>query len=257
MAQPIKPQKISEWEEILQIMDTLRDQCPWDRKQTIHTLNNLSIEEMYELSEALNDEDWPGIQEELGDLLLHIVFYAKIAEEQGRFDIADVMSALAQKLKHRHPHIYGDTQADSEEEVKLNWEKLKKKEKKDSYTLDGVPTALPSIIKAYRMQEKAAALGFDWPESEQVLDKVAEELKEIEESTSPEERQQEFGDLLFTLINYARKTGLDPEQALQYTNQKFKNRFTHMEKELQKEGELISDKTLEELEEKWQDAKKV
>ncbi len=256
MAQQIDQNKIDTWKEILQVMDTLREQCPWDRKQTLHTLNPLTLEEAYELSEALREEDWTGIQEELGDVLLHIVFYAKIAEEQGRFDIADVLHTLTQKLKYRHPHIYGDTQVQDEHEVKANWEQLKKKSKKDGYTLDGVPQALPSIIKAYRMQEKAAALGFDWPEAEQVLDKVEEELAEIHQATNERHRQEEFGDLLFTLINYARKAGIDPEEALQQANTKFKKRFTAVEKNLKDNKQDISQTPLEELEKIWEDVKK-
>ncbi len=257
MAQHLKQEKIDTWIDILGIMDTLREQCPWDRKQTIHSLNPLSIEEAYELSEALRNEDWKSIQEELGDLLLHLVFYAKIAEEEGRFDISDVLLSLAEKLKYRHPHIYGSEKVSGEEEVKSNWERLKRKANQEGYTLDGVPTALPSVIKALRMQEKAAALGFDWPTADRVLDKINEEILEIKNAENLEEEQEEFGDLLFTLINYARKRGIDPEEALQQANAKFKKRFTLLEKELKNKAQDINDKSLDELEKIWQDVKKI
>ncbi len=254
MAKSVEENK-ERWAEILEVMDTLRAQCPWDQKQTIHSLNPLTMEEVYELSESLRAEDWTGIREELGDLLLHIIFYAKIADEEGKFDIADVVESLRDKLIYRHPHIYADTEVQDENQVKENWEKLKKKEKKDTGTLDGVPTALPSIIRAYRMQEKAAAVGFDWPTEDEVLDKVQEELQEIKAAVTPEEKMEEFGDLLFTLVNYARKSGIPPEEALQYANNKFKNRFTSLENIVKSNQKEMDQLSLEELEKIWQDVK--
>ncbi len=254
MAKSIKD-KSHNWIEMLDIMDTLRTECPWDQKQTIHSLNTLTLEEVYELSEAIRSEDWEGIEEELGDVLLHVIFYAKIAEEEKKFDISDVLQTLAEKLIRRHPHIYGDKDVKDENEVKENWEKIKKKEKKDKSTLAGVPLALPSIIRAYRMQEKAAAVGFDWPSSAEVLDKVEEELQEIQNAQNEQERMEEFGDLLFTIVNYARKTGISPEDALQYANNKFKLRFTALEEHVHSQGKDLEELSLEQLENIWQNVK--
>lgn len=215
---------------LLNIMDELREKCPWDKKQTFETLRNLTIEETYELADAITDKDINGIKEEIGDLFLHLVFYAKMGDEQNAFDVADALNAVCDKLIHRHPHIYGDVVVRDEEDVKANWEKLKLKEGKKS-VLQGVPKSLPATIKAMRMQEKAAKVGFDWETKEQVWNKVEEEMLELKEALSetPQRREEEFGDLMFALINYARFIGVDPENALESTNRKFKKRFEYIE----------------------------
>jgi len=247
--------KLKAFERLLTIMDELREQCPWDRKQTIHSLRNLTIEEVYELAEAIDNEDWQGIKEELGDILLHIVFYAKIASEKGHFDIADVIENLNKKMIERHPHIYGDTEVSGAEEVKKNWEQLKKKEGKKS-VLGGVPSNLPALIKAYRMQDKTAQVGFEWDTKEQVWEKVLEEireLKEVEQKGEGKERlEDEFGDVLFALVNYARFLGIEPETALEKTNRKFKKRFEYIEEHAPKPTEEM---TLEEMDALWNKAK--
>ena len=235
-------------------MDELREQCPWDRKQTFQSLRKLTIEETYELADELLSESLDGIKEEVGDLLLHMVFYAKIASEQGAWDIADALNAVCEKLIQRHPHIYGDVVAEDEAAVKRNWEQIKLAEGKGKKTvLSGVPTALPAMVKAMRMQEKTAQFGFDWDNREQVWDKVREEMEEFRTATSDETREEEFGDLLFSLINYARWQGIDPETALERTNRKFRDRFEYVESRASESG--LTSMSLAEMEELWVAAK--
>jgi XTP/dITP diphosphohydrolase len=240
---------------LLTIMDELREQCPWDRKQTLESLRNLTIEETYELADAILDQDLPGIKEEIGDLMLHMVFYARIASEQGAFDVSDALHAICDKLIARHPHIYGDVQVKDEAEVKKNWEQLKLKEGKKSL-LAGVPSSLPAMVKAYRMQEKTAQVGFEWDETAQVWAKVQEELQELDENVqngaSKADIEDEFGDVLFSLINYARFIGVDPETALERCNRKFKSRFEYLES---KAPRPLQDMTLAEMDALWNEAK--
>ncbi|MBK8880303.1 MAG: nucleoside triphosphate pyrophosphohydrolase [Haliscomenobacter sp.] len=240
---------------LLQTMDELREQCPWDRKQTFQTLRNLTIEETYELAEAILEEDMEGIREELGDLMLHMVFYAKIAEEQRAFDIADALNAICEKLIKRHPHIYGDVKVADDEEVKKNWEQLKLQEGKRS-VLAGVPNSLPAMVKAYRMQEKTKQVGFEWENAGQVWEKVEEEMRELREvldqPAAQEEREEEFGDVLFSLINYARFIGVDPETALERVNMKFKRRFEYVEIHAPRD---LREMTLAEMDALWEQAK--
>jgi len=247
--------KIKAFEKLLLIMDDLRSQCPWDMKQDIHSLRTLSIEEVYELADAIMDEDWAGIEEELGDILLHIVFYAKIGDEKGKFDIASVIEKLNEKMINRHPHIYGDTSVDTAEDVKKNWEQIKKKEGKKS-VLSGVPNSLPALIKAYRMQDKTAQVGFEWDTKDQVWSKVVEEIEEFKvevDNNAPKEKlEDEFGDILFALVNYARFVGVDPETALERTNKKFKTRFEFIETNAPKPLEQM---TLEQMDKLWNIAK--
>ena len=253
-------EKLEATARLLEVMETLREQCPWDRKQTFDTLRNNTIEETYELVDAISDHNLEGIKEELGDLLLHVVFYAKLGDEQGAFDYADVANALCDKLIYRHPHIYGDIHADTPEEVKANWEalKLKKKERK-SGTLGGVPTSLPAMVKAYRIGEKAAGAGFDWEQREDIWDKVREEMREIEVEICGKNQdgiEAEFGDLFFAMINACRLYGVDPEAALERTNKKFMRRFSVIEEAAEKSGKTLREMTLEEMEAAWQQAKK-
>ena len=243
---------------LVSIMDDLREKCPWDRKQTEQTLRPLTIEEMYELADAITDKDWKGIKEEIGDLLLHIVFYAKIGAEQQQFTLEEAIHGVCDKLVHRHPHIYGDVEVKDEEEVKQNWEKLKLKEGKKS-VLSGVPVSLPAVVKATRLQEKARQVGFEWDNREQVWDKVEEETRELHEVIATNEQdkiEDEFGDLMFSLINYARFLQIDAENALERTNKKFIARFTRMEQEAQKQGKLLTDMTLNEMDAIWNTIKK-
>ena len=243
------------FQRLLTIMDELREQCPWDRKQTFGTLRKLTIEETYELADELLKEDLEGIKEEVGDLLLHMVFYAKIANEKGAWDIADALNSVCEKLIERHPHIYGDVVAENEEAVKQNWEKIKLAAGKGKKTvLSGVPTALPAMVKAMRMQEKTAQFGFDWDNVDQVWDKVREEMEEFREADNEADREAEFGDLLFSLINYARWQGIDPETALERTNLKFRQRFEFVEKAAGPDG--LADMPLDDMERLWQQAKK-
>jgi MazG family protein len=217
--------------ELVEIMDTLREKCPWDKKQTIQSLRSNTIEELYELVDAIIEEDWEGIKEELGDILLHVLFYAKIGTEQGQFTLQDSIEAISRKLIHRHPHIYGDVKADDEETVKKNWEQLKLQEGKKSL-LEGVPNSLPAMVKAFRIQQKVKQVGFEWENKEQVWDKVEEEIGELMveiKANDQDKMEQEFGDVLFSLINYARFLNIDPESALERTNKKFKHRFELME----------------------------
>ena len=243
---------------LVDIMDELREKCPWDRKQTVQTLRSLSIEELYELTDAIIAEDWPGIREELGDLFLHLVFYARIAREQKQFDLVDVLNGISEKLIHRHPHIYGDVVVHSEEEVKQNWENLKLKEGKKS-VLSGVPASLPAVVKAIRLQEKSKQVGFEWSNRDEVWLKVEEEQKELKEAVESGDLshiEEEFGDLMFSMINYARFLRIDAETALERTNRKFIDRFTRMESEVVLSGKKMSDLSLEELDAIWNKIKK-
>lgn len=255
----------SPFDRLVQIMDELREQCPWDRKQTIQTLRPLTIEETYELADAITEEDWKGIREELGDLLLHIVFYARIGREQGQFTLDEVIDGICRKLISRHPHIYGTTagkaglvEVRDEEDVKRNWEQLKLMEGKKS-VLGGVPVSLPATIKAARLQEKAGKVGFEWDETAQVWEKVKEEMEELQEAVAlgdQEKIEEEFGDLAFSLINYARFLQIDAENALEKTNRKFIYRFTKMEEEARSQGRSLADMTLEEMDGLWNAIKK-
>jgi len=255
----MKPQ-LQAFDRLLTIMDELREQCPWDRKQTMESLRYLSIEELYELSDAILEGDDDEIKKELGDIMLHMVFYAKIASETGRFDISDVLNGICDKLISRHPHIYGDVKVTDEEDVKRNWEALKLKEGKTS-VLQGVPNSLPAMVKAHRMQEKVKGVGFEWSNAEDVWKKVQEELNEFhEESVKPDNHEKmegEFGDLIFSLINYARFIGINPEDALERTNKKFRKRFMHIEKRAAEEGRQLQDMSLEEMDVFWEEAKKL
>lgn len=240
------------------IMDELRENCPWDRKQTLQSLRTQTIEELYELTDAITGTDWSGIKEELGDLMLHILFYSKIAEEQGKFTIKDVMEQVSDKLVYRHPHIYGDVKVNDEEEVKRNWEKLKLKEGKKS-VLSGVPASLPAMVKATRLQEKSKQVGFEWDNRSQVWHKVKEELAELQEAVASDDRdkmEDELGDVLFSLVNYARFLNVDAENALARTNKKFISRFTEMEQQALKQGRPLSEMTLDEMDAIWNSIKK-
>lgn len=252
--------KLEAFQRLLQIMDDLRSQCPWDKKQTIHSLRNLTIEETYELAESITGNDWQGIKEELGDVLLHMIFYSKIGEEQEQFSIADVLNAQCEKLIHRHPHIYGDVKVADEEEVKKNWEQLKLKEGKKS-VLQGVPSGLPAMIKAYRIQEKAAQVKFEWENKEQVWSKVEEEMQELKEviNTPGYDQQKleaEFGDLMFSMINLSRFIHVDPENALERTNKKFISRFQFIETQAAQQNKQLNSMTLQEMDDLWNQAKK-
>ena len=250
--------RLKAFERLLNIMDDLREKCPWDKKQTLDSLRHLTIEETYELADAITDKDMPGIEGELGDLLLHMVFYAKIGSETGDFDITSVLHKICDKLVHRHPHIYGDVEAASEEEVKANWEKLKLKEGKKS-VLEGVPNSLPALVKATRIQDKVKGVGFDWDNKDQVWDKVQEEIQEFREEIEQEDHdaaEQEFGDVLFSLVNYARFVSINPEDALARTNKKFIDRFKKMEIAINEEGLDFNDMSLSEMDVYWEKAKR-
>jgi len=253
-----REQSMSAFGRLLDIMDELREKCPWDREQTMESIRHLSIEEVHELSEAILSENTNEIKKEIGDILLHIVFYSKIADEQAWFSIEDVINSLCEKLIRRHPHIYGDVNVENSEQVKFNWEQIKQQEKgKDepkSY-LSGVPSSLPSMIKALRMQEKAAQTGFDWPNKEDVLKKVWEEWEEFETAPNKKEKEQEFGDFLFSLINYARFEGINPDDALESTNRKFKKRFEYIEQKAREVGLKLEDLSLQEMDVWWNEAK--
>lgn len=254
-------EKLKAFERLLIIMDELREKCPWDKKQTIESIRHLTIEETYELADAIIEKDMNGIKKELGDILLHIVFYARIASETNEFNITDVINSLCDKLIHRHPHIYGDVKVENEEQVKENWEKLKLKEKGNKSVLGGVPVSLPSLVKASRIQEKARAVGFDWEEPNQVWEKVQEEINELKEEVdrkAPKEKiEDEFGDVLFSLINYGRFLEINPEDALEKTNKKFIKRFQYLESEANKAGKQLSDMTLAEMDVYWNKAKEL
>lgn len=254
-----RQQKLDAFGRLLDIMDDLREKCPWDKKQTLQTLRHLTIEETYELGDAILDNDLQEIKKELGDVLLHIVFYAKIGSETNDFDIADVCNEICEKLIHRHPHIYGDVVVEDEEEVKQNWEKLKLKEGKKS-VLEGVPKSLPALVKASRIQDKVKGVGFDWEKPHQVWDKVEEEIQEFQEEIKNGDQDKieaEFGDVLFSMINYARFLKINPEDALERTNKKFIKRFQYLESKAGELGKQLSDMTLAEMDVFWNEAKKL
>ena len=259
---PNREAKLQAFDRLLTTMDELRENCPWDKKQTIDSLRHLTVEETYELSDAILGGDLTEVKKELGDLFLHIVFYSRIASELRSFDVADVIHSLCDKLVERHPHIYGDVVADDEETVKANWEKIKLK-KGNKSVLEGVPVALPALIKAMRIQDKARGVGFDWEKKEQVWEKVEEEMHEFKkefsiESDTPMDKSKvmdEFGDLLFSLVNYSRFIDIDPEEALERTNKKFIKRFQYLESESRKDGKVLGEMTLAEMDEYWEKAK--
>jgi len=254
--------KLKAFDRLLTIMDELRENCPWDKKQTLESLRHLTIEETYELSDAILEGDLQEIKNELGDLMLHMVFYARIASETKAFDVADVLNSICEKLIERHPHIYGDVIANDEQTVKANWEKLKLKHGNKS-VLEGVPASLPALVKAMRIQDKARGVGFDWERKEQVWEKVEEEMQEFKkefnaESDQPVNRERamaEFGDLLFSLVNYARFIDIDPEEALERTNKKFIKRFQYLERESARDGKKLGEMTLAEMDQYWEKAK--
>jgi len=253
-----RKEQLAAIDRLLTIMDKLREQCPWDKKQTLESLRHLTIEETYELADAILTNDLVEIKKELGDLLLHIVFYAKIGSETNSFDIGDVATSISEKLIHRHPHIYGDVTVKDEEDVKRNWEQLKLKEGNKTI-LQGVPTSLPALVKANRIQEKVSAVGFDWEYPEQVWEKVQEELQEFNDElkkSNTKKMEAEFGDILFSMVNYARLIGINPENALERTNKKFKKRFEYLEEHTMKKGIQLTDLTLEEMDVYWEESKK-
>ncbi len=260
---PRRKEKLEAFDRLLTIMDELRANCPWDKKQTLESLRHLTIEETYELSDSILSGDLQEIKKELGDIMLHLVFYAKIADEKKAFNLVDVLHGICDKLVHRHPHIYGDVTVKDDEAVKQNWEKLKLKEKGNDSVLGGVPSSLPALVKAMRIQEKARGVGFDWEKKEQVWEKVEEEMQEFRnefnaESDQPinqKEAMKEFGDLLFSLINYSRFVNINPEEALERTNRKFIKRFQYLESESLKDGKMISEMTLAEMDKYWEEAK--
>lgn len=251
--------QLKAFDRLLTIMDELREQCPWDKKQTMESLRHLTIEETYELGDAILDNDLEEVKNEVGDLLLHLVFYAKIGSETNAFDIADVCNSICEKLIHRHPHIYGDVKVKDEEEVKRNWEKLKLKEGRTS-VLEGVPKSLPALVKASRIQDKVAGVGFDWEKPEQVWEKVEEELEEFKVEVAKndaEAMEDEFGDVLFSLVNYARFKNINPENALERTNKKFSKRFQYLESKAKALNKDLKDMTLQEMDVFWEEAKKM
>jgi MazG family protein len=259
---PDRKAKLEAFDRLLTVMNELRENCPWDKKQTWETLRHLTIEETYELSDAILDADVPEVKKELGDLMLHNVFYAKIAEEKSQFSIADVLNSICDKLIVRHPHVYGDVVAEDEETVKTNWEKIKLKTGNKS-VLEGVPASLPALVKAIRIQDKARGVGFDWERKEQVWEKVEEEMGEFkkefnvagDKQIDHEKAMAEFGDLLFSLVNYSRFIGIDPEEALERTNKKFIKRFQYLESESKKDGKVLGEMTLAEMDVYWERAK--
>lgn len=252
--------KLKAFGRLLDVMDDLRAKCPWDKKQTMNSLRHLTIEETYELCDALLDEDMEEVKKELGDILLHMVFYAKIASEKKAFDIADVLNGICEKLIYRHPHIYGDVKVEDEEEVKRNWEQLKLKEKGEKTSvLEGVPNSLPALVKAVRIQDKVRGIGFDWSDKKDVWAKVKEELNEFEvevEKSNTSEMEAEFGDLLFSLVNYSRHLNINPEDALERTNKKFRARFQEMEKHIKSDKKNLSEMSLDEMDLYWEKVKK-
>lgn len=259
-----RQEQLQAFDRLLTIMDELREQCPWDKKQTLESLRYLTIEETYELSDAILNADMQEIRKELGDVLLHLVFYSRIASETKDFDIGEVITGLCEKLISRHPHIYGDVKVENEEEVKQNWEQLKLKEKGNKSVLGGVPSSLPALVKATRIQEKARSAGFDWDDKSQVWGKVEEEMAEFKAEFDIENKaidkgraEGEFGDLLFSLINYARFVDINPEDALERTNRKFIKRFTYLEEQSKKDGRELKDMTLTEMDRYWEEAKKL
>lgn len=253
-----RAEKLEAFGRLLDIMDTLRAECPWDKKQTLESLRHLTIEETYELADAIEENDLQEIKKELGDLMLHMVFYSKIGSEKGAFDVADVLNAVCDKLIHRHPHIYGDVEAATEEEVKANWEAIKLKEKGTQSVLQGVPRGLPALVKAIRIGDKARGAGFDWDQPQDVWGKIKEELGEFESAQktgNQKEIESELGDVLFSIVNFARLSNLDPELALERTNKKFIYRFTYMEKKARDQGKSLNEMTLPEMELLWNEAK--
>ncbi|MAM18832.1 MAG: nucleoside triphosphate pyrophosphohydrolase [Christiangramia sp.] len=254
-----REEKLKAFDRLLTIMDELREQCPWDRKQTMESLRHLTIEETYELGDAILDGDMDEIRKELGDVLLHLVFYSKIGSETNDFDIADVANGICDKLIDRHPHIYGDVEVQNEEDVKRNWENLKLKEGKKS-VLEGVPKSLPALVKANRIQDKVAGVGFDWEEPQQVFEKLKEELEELQHEVSTDNKdamESEFGDVLFSMINYARFLKINPENALERTNKKFIKRFQYLERKASENGTSLKDMSLAEMDIYWNEAKKL
>ena len=254
-----RTEQLAAFDRLLTIMDELREQCPWDRKQTMQSLRHLTIEETYELGDAILDNDLEEVKKELGDILLHIVFYAKIGSETQDFDIADVANGICEKLINRHPHIYGDVKVENEEEVKQNWENIKLKEGKKS-VLEGVPNGLPSLVKANRIQDKVAGVGFDWEKPDQVFEKLQEELAELQEEVRTQDAdkmESEFGDVLFSMVNYARFLKINPENALERTNKKFIKRFQYLEQKAKENGKSMKDMTLAEMDVYWEEAKKL
>lgn len=248
--------RLQAFERLLNIMDDLREKCPWDKKQTFESLRYLTIEETYELADAILDKDYQELEGEIGDLMLHMVFYAKLGSETGHFDITSVLNRICDKLVERHPHIYGDVTVKDEEEVKSNWEKIKLKSGKKS-VLEGVPKSLPAMVKANRIQDKVRGLGFDWENTAQVWEKVQEELSELKHEVDNHtgREEEELGDVLFSIINYARFIGVNPEDALERTNKKFMKRFQYMEEATKKDGKTLSEMTLTEMDEYWNKAK--
>lgn len=246
--------QLKAFERLLNIMDELREKCPWDRKQTMESLRTLSIEEIYELSDAIIEKDSDEIKKELGDVFLHLVFYSKIASEQNQFDIADVLNGICEKLINRHPHIYGEIEANTEEEVLKNWEQIKLKEGNKS-VLSGVPTSLPAMVKAYRIQDKVKGIGFEFENTDQIFDKIQEEIIEFQQEENPVDKEMEFGDILFSLVNYGRFIGINSEDALERTNKKFINRFQKLEEIVRENNQNLGDLTLRELETLWNTAK--
>lgn len=254
---PDREAKLQAFDRLLTIMDELRENCPWDKKQTLDSLRYLTIEETYELSDAIIENDLEEIKKELGDLMLHMAFYSRIGSEKGAFHIGDVLNGVSEKLIRRHPHIYDDVEANDEETVKSNWEKIKLKEKGNRSILGGVPKSLPALVKAMRIQEKARGAGFDWDHKGQVWEKVKEEMREFEQESDQDRRTNEFGDLLFSLINYARFEDINPEDALERTNKKFIKRFNYLEAESKKDGKSLDEMSLPEMDKYWEEAKKL
>ncbi|PID94266.1 MAG: nucleoside triphosphate pyrophosphohydrolase [Bacteroidetes bacterium] len=250
--------RLEAFKRLLDIMDELREKCPWDKKQTLESLRYLTIEETYELSDAILDNDLNEVRKELGDLMLHLVFYAKIGEEKSAFNITDVLTGISEKLIHRHPHIFGNVVAEDEKTVKDNWERIKMKEGRKS-VLSGVPKSMPAMVKAFRMQEKASGVGFDWPHIDQVKEKIEEERleleKELKNGADPGRVEAEFGDLLFAFVNYARFLNINPDDALERTNKKFIKRFTYIEEQAKKKGKVLHEMSLDEMETLWQKSK--
>ena len=260
---PAKDTASEAFERLLKVLNTLRIECPWDKKQTMESLRHLTIEELYELTDAILEKDYDEIKKELGDIMMHLVFYARIAEEENRFNIVDVLNAVCDKLIIRHPHIYSDTEVKDDEDVKQNWEAIKLKEGNKS-VLQGVPQSLPALVKAFRIQDKVRGVGFDWEDKTEVWNKVEEELAEFKAefdlkngTINAEKAEEEFGDLLFSLINYARHIGINPENALEKTNKKFIHRFTYLETKAAENGQVLKDMTLEEMDVYWNEAKKL
>lgn len=253
-------EKLEEFKRLLEIMDKLREKCPWDKKQTFESIRPLTIEETYELAEAIIDKDYQAIKKELGDLMLHLVFYSKIGSEMNEFDIKDVLNSINEKLIYRHPHVFGEVSVNNATDVEQNWEQLKLKEKDGNKSiLSGIPKALPALVKAHRIQDKARGAGFDWTEKEQVWDKVTEEINELKteiKDLNHDKTEQEFGDVLFSLINAARLYGINPENALERTNQKFIRRFNYLEQKVNEHGKNLLKMNLEEMDVYWNEAKK-